>query len=97
MVIDLYQQLKKLQAEINQFIQKLTDLINNSIFEDMQNMIIILENFFIIIEEFNTLGFFDNVQNFNDFIISIIENAEEILILYPNFNDYKEEFYNIGE
>ena len=60
-------------------------------------MIIILENFFILIEEFNQLGFLDNVQNFNDFIISIIENAEEILNLYPNFDDNKEDFYQIGK
>ena len=62
----------------------------------MQNIVSIIENFMAMIEEFRKLGFLDDVQDFNDFIVAIIENMEEILVLYPDFDEYKEDFYKIG-
>ena len=88
--------MNRLADEISKLQDKLNDLLNNPIFDEMQNIVSIIENFMALIEEFRKLGFLDDVQDFNDFIVAIIENMEEILVLYPDFDEYKEDFYKIG-
>ena len=88
--------MNRLADEISKLQDKLNDLLNNPIFDEVQNIIFMVETFITLIEEFKKLGFLDDVQDFNDFINAIIENMEEILVLYPNFDEYKEDFYKIG-
>ena len=82
--------------EIEQIRLKIYDFINNPLFQEIQGIIVILDSFLSLMEEFKNLGFFEDVQDFNDFMLSIIENAEEILTLYPSLDEHKEDFYKIG-
>ena len=54
-------------------------------FELIENLSVVIDYFWLAIEEFLDLGILDGVDNFNDFILAILNNLEQILITYPNF------------
>lgn len=97
MIQSLYERIATIQAEIDLFTQKLKEILNNPLFNEVQNIVTIIENFMSIMDELKLLGILDNVSNFNEFVIAIIENVEQIIAHYPNFEQYKDDFYTIGE
>ena len=97
MIQSLYERIATLQAEIDLLMQKLEEFLNNPLFNEVQNIVTIIENFMGIMDELKSLGILENVSNFNEFVIAIIENTEEIIAHYPNFEQYKDDFYSIGE
>ena len=97
MIQNVYERIAKLQAEVDLFMQKLEHFLDNPLFNEVQNIVTIIENFMSIIDELKSLGILENVSNFNEFVFAIIENTEEIIAHYPNFEEYKDDFYTIGE
>ena len=63
--------------------QRLEDLLPS--FESIENLSLIMDYFWSAIEEFLSLGLLDDVNDFNDFVVAILKNIEEILMIYPNF------------
>ena len=97
MIQSLYERIALIQAEIDLFMQKLDEFLNNPLFNEVQNIVTIIENFLNIIGELMSLGILENVSNFTEFVIAIIENTEQIIAHYPNFEQYKDDFYTIGK
>ena len=54
-------------------------------FESIENLSLIIDYFWSTIQEFLDLGLLDDVNDFNDFVVAILNNIEEILMIYPNF------------
>ena len=97
MIQSLYERIATIEAEIDLFLQKLKEILNNPLFNEVQNIVTIIENFMSIMDELKSLGILENVSNFNEFVMAIIENTEQIISHYPNFEQYKDDFYTIGE
>ena len=96
MLQSLFDRISALKAEIEKFLNTLEEFLNNPLFEEVQNIVTIIENFMRIVDELRLLGILEGVTNFNEFLIAIIENTEEILQHFPNFEEYKDDFYMIG-